>query len=103
MESRLRRQYEKDETELKRLTAERQKAAKDRETAENRRWNDAIGHYRNAKQCGLAFDPAEIGFEFSIEEIEAREREILREAAIRKGSYYESKRKGRFNTPEKAA
>ena len=56
-----------------------------------------------AKECGLAFDLAEIGFEFSIEEIEAREWQILREAAIRNGSYYEYKKKDRFNFPQKAA
>ncbi len=102
-EARLRRQYEKDETELKRLIAEREKAAKDREAKERGRWYYAIRHYRAARECGLAFDPAEIGFEFSIAEIEARERQIQREASIRTGSYYEYKKKGGFNFPEKAA
>ena len=74
-ETRLRRQYEKDEAELKRLVAEREQAAKDRRTAENRRWQNAILYYRTAREYGLQFDPAEIGFEFSTEEIAARERQ----------------------------
>src|SRR6478752_6461264 len=45
-EARLRRQYEKDEAELKRLLAEREKAAKDRRLEEDRRWSKAILHYR---------------------------------------------------------
>gem|GEM_PF-1064334 len=102
-ESRLRRQYEKDEAELKRLVAERLKAEKDREATENRRWYDAIHLYRSAKQHDLTFDPAEIGFEFSIEEIEARERDERRQGAIRNGRYYEYKKKGYFNVPDKAA
>jgi len=102
-EARLRRQYEKDEAELKRLIAEREKAAKDRRTAENRRWDDAILHYRTARECGLPFDPAEIGFEFSTEEIAAREQQIQVKAAIRNGRYYEYKKKGYLKLPDKAA
>src|SRR3954470_13787948 len=68
-EARLRRQYEKDEAELKRRIAECEKAAKDRRTAENRRWDKAVQHYQNAREYGMPFDPAEIGFEFSTEEI----------------------------------
>ena len=93
-EARLRRQYEKDETELKRLLAEREKAAKDSRTAENRRWQDAVLHYRTARECGLPFDPAEIGFEFSTEEIAAREQQVEVKAAIQSGRYYEYKKKG---------
>jgi hypothetical protein len=93
-EARLRRQYEKDEAELKRRIAECEKAAKDRRTAENRRWQDAILHYRTARECGLPFDPAEIGFEFSTEEIAAREQQIQVKAAIENGRYYEYKKKG---------
>jgi hypothetical protein len=102
-EARLRRQYEKDEAELKRLVAEREKAAKDRRTAENRRWQDAILHYRTARECGLPFDPAEIGFEFSTEEIAAREQQIEVKAAIQNGRYYEYKKKGYLKLPDKAA
>jgi hypothetical protein len=86
-ENRLRRQYEKDETELKRLTAARQ-------TAEADRWRLAVKHFRTAQEEGMEFDPAEIGFEFSIEEIAARSREQLRQAAINSGRYYEHKKKG---------
>jgi hypothetical protein len=89
-EARLRRQYEKDEAELKRLIAERQQG-------ENRRWQNAVELYRSAKQHGVSFDPAEIGFEFSIDEIAARDREQDRKAAILNGRYYEYKKKGYFN------
>jgi hypothetical protein len=102
-EARLRRQYEKDEAELKRRTAERDKAARDRRTAENRRWQDAILHYRTARECGIAFDPTEIGFEFSAEEIAAREQQIEVKAAIQNGRYYEYKKKGYLKLPDKAA
>jgi hypothetical protein len=87
-------QYEKDEAELKRRIAEREKAAKDRRTAENRRWQNAIDHYRTAREYGIPFDPAEIGFEFSTEEIAAREQQIQVKAAIQNGRYYEYKKKG---------
>jgi len=93
-EARLRRQYEKEEADLKRLIAERQQAARDCQKAENRRWQDAIGHYKSAKQHGLPFEPAEIGFEFSTEEITARAEQQQRQAAIDCGRYYEYKKKG---------
>jgi hypothetical protein len=102
-EARLRRQYEKDEAELQRLAAQREQAAKDRRTAENRRWQDAIDHYRAAQKHGMPFDPAEIGFEFSTEEIAAREQQIEVKAAIQNGRYYEYKKKGYFKLPGKAA
>jgi hypothetical protein len=93
-EARLRRQYEKDEVELKRLLAEREKATKDRRMDEDRRWSSAILHYRAARECGMPFDPAEIGFEFSTEEIAAREQQIEVKAAIQNGRYYEYKKSG---------
>jgi hypothetical protein len=121
-EARLRRQYEKDETiknrvreadvqmfsaplcsELQRLIVKREQAAKDRRTAENRRWQDAIDHYRAAQKHGMPFDPAEIGFEFSTEEIAAREQQIEVKAAIQNGRYYEYKQKGYLKLPDKAA
>lgn len=102
-EARLRRQYEKDEVELKRLLAEREKAAKDRRTAEDGRWRKAILHYRTARESGMPFDPAEIGFEFSTDEIAAREQQIEVKAATENGRYYEYKKKGYFNLPGKAA
>ncbi|HEY2382807.1 MAG TPA: hypothetical protein VGK48_16650, partial [Terriglobia bacterium] len=74
-----------------------------RRTAENRRWQDAILHYRTARECGLPFDPAEIGFEFSTEEIAAREQQIEVKAAIQNGRYYEYKKKGYLKLPDKAA
>jgi hypothetical protein len=102
-EARLRRQYEKDEAELQRRIAEREKAAKDRRMEEDRRWSKAILHYRTARECGMPFDPAEIGFEFATDEIAARERQIEVKAAIQNGRYYEYKKKGYFNLPGKAA
>ena len=102
-EARLRRQYEKDEAELKRQIAEREKAAKDRRTDEAQRWGKAILHYKTARECGLPFDPAEIGFEFSTEEIVAREQQIEVNAAIHNGRYYEYKKKGYLKLPDKAA
>jgi hypothetical protein len=93
-EARLRRQYEKDEAELKRRIGEREQAAKDHEMAEHRRWQNAIDHYRSAKRHGMDFDPAEIGFEFSTEEIEARERRQDIKLSIADGRYYEYKKKG---------
>ncbi len=93
-ESRLRRQYEKDEAELKRLFTEREAAAKQREKEENARWDNAIGHYQTAKEYDEDFDPAEIGFEFSTKEIERRLLERDRKNAVKCGRYYEYKAKG---------
>ncbi len=93
-ESRLRRQYEKDEAELKRLLAEREAAAKAREKAERDRWKSAIDHYQTAEEFGEPFDPAEIGFEFSTEEIVARLKQQKLRNAIACGRYYEYKAKG---------
>jgi hypothetical protein len=102
-EARLRRQYEKDEAELQRRIGEREKAAKDRRLEEGRRWSNAILHYRTARECGMPFDPAEIGFEFSTEEIVAREQQIEVKAAIQNGRYYEYKKSGYLKLPDKAA
>ncbi len=93
-EARLRRQYEKDEAELKRLIAEREAAAKEREKAEKARWNSAIGHYQTAEEYGVPFDPAEIGFDFSTEEIAHRLKQRDLKNAIACGRYYEYKAKG---------
>ena len=102
-EARLRRQYEKDETELKRRIAEREQAAKDRDAEEHRRWQNAIQNYRSARLLGVPFDPAEIGFEFSAEEIAALEQQQLVKGAIKQGRYYEFKEKGWLQLPGKAA
>ena len=100
-EARLRRLYEKDEAELKRLIAERKQAEKDRDERENRRWSIAIANYKAAKAEDLPFDPAEIGFEFSTEEIAARHDKQHMDAVIRGARYYEYKAKGYIKTPEK--
>ena len=102
-ETRLRRQYEKDEVELKRRIAEREQIDKDRRAEEHRRWQNAIQHYRAARLHGVPFDPAEIGFEFSIKEIAAREQQQLLKGAIDQGRYYEFKKKGWLQLPDKAA
>jgi len=93
-ETRLRRQYERDEAELKRLVAERAAAVKKKEADERFRWTKAIQHYKTAKDFGMAFNPAEIGFEFSTEQIQARMLQNEIEATISNGRYYEFKAKG---------
>ena len=102
-EARLRRQYEKDEAELKRRIGEREQVAKNQDAEEHRRWQNAIQNYRAAKLLEMPFDPAEIGFEFSIEEIVAREQQQLLKGAIAQGRYYEFKKKGWLQLPDKAA
>jgi hypothetical protein len=96
-EARLRRQHEKDQAELKRQMAERRATADQKQHTEKMRWRNAIDHYRTAQEMNLAFDPAEIGFEFSTEEIIAREQQNLINASIRSGRYYELKKRGAFN------
>ena len=102
-EMRLRRLFEKDEAELKRLIAERRKATEDRQHAEKMRWASAIHHMKVAKEMGLPFDPQEIGFEFSVEEIIARDQQRSLQGAIGSGRYYEWKKRGLLNLPDKAA
>jgi hypothetical protein len=102
-ESRLRRLYEKDEAELKRLIAERKQAETDIQNREQRRWDIAITNYKAAKQNDAPFDPVEIGFEFSTEEIARREEQRHIQASIRSGRYYEYKAKGYIKSPKKAA
>jgi len=93
-EARLRRLYEKDEAELKRLIRERKQAEKDRQDREDSRWDIAIQNFQDAKYYNLPFDPAEIGFEFSTEDIARREQQRHIEACIRGARYYEYKAKG---------
>ena len=102
-EARLRRIYEKDEAELKHLVAERKQAEKSRREEEKLRWYDAMRHYKAAQEAGLPFDPAEIGFEFSAEEVAARLQQESVQSAITSGRYYELKKKGYIKVREKAA
>jgi hypothetical protein len=102
-EARLRRQYENDEAELKHLLGERKAAIEKRTLEEKKRWNKAIRLYQSAKECGEPFDPTEIGFEFSTEQIAQREWEIHRQALIDAGRYYESKANGWLKPRPKAA
>ena len=95
-EGRLRRMYEKDEAALQRLISERKQAGKDRQGEDAERWRIAIRNYKDAEEHGLAFDPAEIGFEFSAEQVAARARQQHLDASIRSGRYYEYKKKGYF-------
>jgi len=95
-ETRLRRQYEQDEAELKRLAAERAAAAKKRKEDERIRWIKAVQHYKMAQDCGVPFDPAEIGFEFSAEQVKARMLQNEIEATIENGNYYDFKARGLF-------
>jgi hypothetical protein len=66
-ESRLRRQREKDTAALRELQQERQRQASIRLDQIARQYVLAVDEQRHEK-----FDPAEFGFEFSIEEIEVR-------------------------------
>ena len=91
---RLRRQYEKDEAELKRLATERKAAIKDREEAEKARWENAVKHYNTANRHRQRFDPAELGFEFSMDDFARYLDESSLKAALASGSYYEQKAKG---------
>ena len=93
---RLRRQYEKDETELKRLAAERAAAGKEREKAEKARWENAIKHYNTANKHRQRFDPAELGFEFSADDFARYIDDSKLQAALANGCYYEYKAKGWF-------
>ncbi len=102
-EGRLRRLYEKDEAELKRLLAQRREAVQNRETAERGRWYSAIIHLRAARQNRVPFDPAELGFEFSAEEVEAREQQELLNSALHNGSYYRMKSQGQLKLLPKTA
>jgi hypothetical protein len=99
-ELRLRRQHEKDEAELKRLIAERCGAAERQQDAEKTRWRTAMQNYNMAQEMGLPFDPKEIGFEFSTEEIVARDQQQQIAAVIRNGRYYEFKKKGWLKLPQ---
>jgi hypothetical protein len=100
-EARLRRLYEKDEAEIRRLIAQRKQAEKDRQESEKRRRDIAIANYKAAKECQVPFDPAEIGFEFSTEEIAGWDEQRHIEACIRSGRYYEYKAKGYLKPPKK--
>jgi hypothetical protein len=53
-----------------------------------------------AQEMGLPFDPKEIGFEFSTEEIVARHQQQQSNAVIRNGRCYEFKKKGLLKLPQ---
>ncbi len=99
-ECRLRRQYEKDEAEIKRLVAERAAAVDEREKAEKNLWHNAIRNYETAQEFDEPFDPAEIGFEFSTAQIVNRLYQRKRQQAIDGGRYYAYKSKGLLKRDE---
>jgi len=81
--------------------------------AEGLRWGKAILHYKTARECGIPFDPAEIGFEFHRRNRRPRaadpsgsrhpQRPLLR---IQEKGYFQAPRQSRLNeitTPLTAA
>jgi hypothetical protein len=75
-------------------------ASEGREQVEKALCRNAYDHYSMAKEMGLPFDPAEIGFEFSTEDILARDEQEQIAALIRNGRYYEFKKKGWLKLPQ---
>jgi hypothetical protein len=69
-EARLRRQREKLIADLKQAQDERRRQAK-------RLFNRAVDACIDARREGVPFNPAEFGFEFSLDDIEARAAELL--------------------------
>jgi hypothetical protein len=80
-EKRLRRQFEADRTELKALIDTRIKDHR-------QQISDALDLYENAQEEGLPFNPAEIGFEFSIEYLLSFNEAEWKRIHIREGNYY---------------
>jgi hypothetical protein len=89
-ESRLRRQYEKDEAELGKLQTARKEAAK-------RLLDNAAKLYEDAAEEQMPFDPAEFGFEFSTDQIRRHAQARKDQARIVSRTYY------RFKKLEEAA
>ena len=102
-QSRLLRQHEKEQTELKRLITERRAEVERKEKKEKYRWQQAVNHYQLARKLGMEFDPKEIGFEFSIEELVEFAWDQFTQEAISSGRYYELKKAGKLNRTPAAA
>jgi hypothetical protein len=102
-ENRLRRLYEKDDADLNLIINEREQAERDLRREQEHCMQLAISNYQDAQEQGMAFDPAELGFEFSTEEIVARIDKQKRQGAANGGRYYEFKKEGYFQPPKKAA
>ena len=81
-EGRLRKQREKD-------TAEQQQ----RKALEEKRMREAGNLYEDAQRAGQPFDPAEFGFEFSIDQIRRHAQARKDQARIAAGNYYQFKKR----------
>jgi len=80
-EGRLRKQREKDRTELENLQ-------KDRKELHARRIKQAGELYEEARKARQHFDPAEFGFEFSTREIEQHIADVDKRFAIRNHTFF---------------
>ncbi|MGI9073249.1 MAG: hypothetical protein ACR2JB_18490 [Bryobacteraceae bacterium] len=83
-EGRLRKQREKDLAELFKCQRERKELAE-------KRMKQASDLYQDAQRAGQPFDPAEFGFEFSIEQIEHYLDDVMKRIAIRQHTYFSQK------------
>jgi hypothetical protein len=83
-EGRLRKQREKDLAELLKCQRERKELAE-------KRMKQASDLYQEAQRAGQPFDPAEFGFEFSIEQIEHHLDHVMKRIAIRQHTYFSQK------------
>jgi hypothetical protein len=80
----LRKQREKDVAELL-------KCQRERKEREEKRMKQASDLYEDAQRADQPFDPAEFGFEFSIEEIERHIDDVMKRIAIRQHTYFSQK------------
>jgi len=83
-EGRLRKQREQDTAELLKLQKQRQEL-------EEKRMREASRLYEDAQEAGQPFDPAEFGFEFSIQQIERHIEDVAKRIAIRQHTYFSQK------------
>ena len=83
-EGRLRKQREKDVADLL-------KCQRERKEREEKRMKQASDLYEDAQEAGQPFDPAEFGFEFSIQQIEQHLDDVDKRIAIRQRTYFSQK------------
>ncbi len=84
-EVRLRKHREKDLAELKTLQ-------KERKQLEEQRMKQASDLYEDACEAGQLFDPAEFGFEFSLQQIQQHVADVDKRIAIRNHTYFSPKK-----------
>jgi hypothetical protein len=84
-EGRLRKQRERDLAELL-------KSQRERKERTEKLMKQASDIYKDAQEAGQPFDPAEFGFEFSIEEIVQHLADIDKRIAIRQRTYFSQKK-----------